>query len=180
MTAAVSAVSEQSSQEQAIVLSLGEWHVTDGPDVVLICLGLGSCVAISLYDPVRRVGGMAHMVLPDSSAGRPSAGSAKFVDQAIPMLLDELRQAGANVRRLVVDIAGGASMLASSIAGGPEQVGPRNVNAVTEVLAEAGIHMRSAETGGNHGRTVRLHIATGELEVSTAGSSVARETLRAA
>lgn len=179
----IAAISDQvtgQSTEQAIVLSLGEWHVTDDPNVVLVCLGLGSCVAISLYDRVSNVGAMAHMVLPDSTAGRPSPGSAKFVDQAVPMLLRELKTAGANVRRLVVDIAGGASMLTNLKTDETEQVGFRNVEAVTKALDHAGLRVRSAETGGQHGRTVRVHIATGELEVSTAGSSVAGEMRRAA
>ncbi len=165
---------------QTVNLSLGEWHVTDDPEAVLVCLGLGSCVALSLYDPVAKVAAMAHMVLPDSSAGRASPGSAKFVDEAMPMLLHELSEAGANKNRLVATMTGGACMLASTFADGPDQVGPRNVVATKEALVQAGIEIKEEETGGNHGRTVRLHVGTGEVEISTAGRSMAGELARAA
>lgn len=170
----------QPVRAQAVVLSLGEWRVTDDPEAVLVCLGLGSCVALSLYDPVAKVAAMAHMVLPDSSAGRASPGSAKFVDEAMPMLLNELTEAGANKNRLVATMTGGACMLASTFADGPEQVGPRNVVATKEALAQAGIEIKEEETGGNRGRTVRLYVGTGEVEISTAGRSVAGEFARAA
>ncbi|MEE8421239.1 MAG: chemotaxis protein CheD [Dehalococcoidia bacterium] len=168
------------TNEQEVFLSLGEWHVTDDPEAVLVCLGLGSCVAISLYDPSAKVAAMAHMVLPDSTAGRASPGSAKFVDQAMPMLIEELREAGANKNRLVAMITGGACMLTSTFKDGPEQVGPRNVVATKKALAEAGITIKEEETGGSHGRTVRFYVGTGEVQISTAGSSVVREFARAA
>ncbi len=166
--------------EQAVILSLVEWHVTDDADAVLVCLGLGSCIALTLYDSVAKVAAMAHMVLPDSTAGRASPGTAKFVDEAIPMLLDELHEAGANKRRLVATMTGGACMLASTFADGPEQVGPRNVAATKQTLEDAGIKISEEETGGTLGRTVRLYVGTGEIETSTAGSSVAQGVSRAA
>ena len=158
---------------RTVTLRLGEWHVTDDPETVLVCLGLGSCVALSLYDPVAKVAAMAHMVLPDSSVGRASPGSAKFVDEAMPMLLAELKQAGADRSRLVATMTGGACMLASTFKEGPEQVGPRNVAATREALAALGITIKEEETGGTHGRTVRLHVGTGEVEISTAGRPMA-------
>ena len=73
-------------------LSLGEWAVSNDPSSVLTCLGLGSCVAFIAYDPTTHIGGMAHMVLPDSALGRPTPRSeAKFVDVAVPLVMRELQ-----------------------------------------------------------------------------------------
>ena len=153
-----------------MVLGLGDWHVTAEPDLLMVCLGLGSCVAVCLHDPVGRVGGMAHMVLPDSHAGRPSESQAKFVDLAVPLLLRELSAAGAVASRLTADIVGGATMLAVATGrSGPDQVGPRNARAARAALERHGQRVRIDETGGSHGRTVRLHVASGEIEVLTGG-----------
>lgn len=163
--------------ERAIVLGLAEWHVSSDRDEVLVCLGLGSCVAVVLHDAVARVGGMAHMVLPDSTAGRSADSGAKFVDLAVPMLIEEMGAAGARRMRLVAHLVGGACMLTSwQQQGELGQVGPRNMDAAREALARARVRIRTDETGGSHGRTARLRIADGGLEVSTAGG--ARESPR--
>lgn len=80
-------------------LGLGEWHVTADRGMTLTCLGLGSCVAFIAWDPIAKVGGMAHMVLPDSTAGRGGA-PGKFVDTAIPLVLSTMQGAGALRSRL--------------------------------------------------------------------------------
>ena len=152
------------------MLGLGDWRVTAEADVHLVCLGLGSCVALCLHDPISRVGGMAHMVLPDSTMWRPSESVAKFVDLAVPLLLREMNAAGAVVRRLTADVVGGATMLTAATGrSGPDQVGPRNTLAALAALRAHGRPVRIEDTGGSHGRTVRLNVASGELEVLTGG-----------
>ncbi len=164
-------MTQPASVAESVVLSLSEWHVTDDPDVVLMCLGLGSCVALCLHDPIARIGGMAHMVLPDSSSGRIMGQNAKFVDLAIPMLVEQMRAAGAIRSRLRINIAGGARMLSGPAFAGTLDVGTRNLDA-TRVALER-LHLRlivnAEEIGGTHGRTVRLRVGSGEVTVSTAG-----------
>lgn len=157
--------------ERAIVLGLAEWHVSSDRDDVLVCLGLGSCVAVILYDAVAGVGGMAHTVLPDSAAGRSAASGAKFVDLAVPMLIEEMSAAGARRMRLVADLVGGACMLSSLQQSALGQVGPRNIEATRRALARAKVRIRTDETGGSLGRSARLRVADGGLEVSTAGGA---------
>jgi chemotaxis protein CheD len=154
-----------------VVLGLGEWHVSSDRGEVLVCLGLGSCVALSLHDATRGIGGLAHMVLPDSSAGRPTTQQAKFVDVAVPMLLERMLEAGASRSRINVDLIGGASMLLGAGIADSQKVGERNANAARDAVKQAGMRVHSEELGGNHGRTVRLHIATGDVRISTAGNS---------
>ena len=158
-----------STKERAdVILGLGKLRAARGDDVVLTSLGLGSCVALCAYDPVTKVGGMAHMVLPErnSSAREPSP---KFVDCAIPMLLAEMSELGAQKGRLVVKLAGGAQMTAVADGNPLMNIGARNLEAARATLAAMGLRVQAEETGGEHGRTVRLYLGTGKLMVSTAG-----------
>lgn len=152
------------------VLSLGEWLVTADPKVELVCLGLGSCVALCVHDPQARVGGMAHMVLPESAAARAGSGSgAKFVDVAVPLVLERMAELGALRSRLRVALVGGAQILAGRAFADAPQIGPRNVAAALAALAGHGLHPSEQEVGGTQGRTVSLSVRTGELRVLTAG-----------
>ncbi len=160
----------QSTGERTdIVLGLGQLRAAKGNDTVLICLGLGSCVGFCAYDPISRVGGMAHIVLPTSSEG--SGAGPKFADLAIPMLIDEMVQLGAAKSQIVVKIVGGAQMVNGE--GKPRllNIGERNVEATTAVLAELGLPLKASDTSGNHGRTARLYLESGKLLVSVAGGT---------
>ncbi len=152
-------------------LGLGEWAVSSDPGDVLVSLGLGSCVAFVVYDAVARVGGMAHMVLPDSSMARSATTSpAKFVDLAIPLVVQEMEARGAKTMRMRVHLVGGARMLQSTRASESMNIGDRNAEAARLAVTAAHLHIAGEELGGSHGRTVRLEIATGEMTVSTAGA----------
>lgn len=153
-----------------IVLGLGQHRVAKGEDTVLVCLGLGSCVSIGAYDPVSKVGGMAHMVLPSSSEGRTNGQpNAKFVDWAIPMLIEEMKELGALKSRLIIKIVGGAQMVNAQGNIGVLQIGDRNVEATKAILAELGLPLHGEATGGKHGRTARLYLDSGMFCVSIAG-----------
>jgi chemotaxis protein CheD len=128
---------------------------------------LGSCVGVALHHPRRKIGALAHVVLPEA-AGR--AGSpAKFADSAIPHLLELLEAAGAPPGGLVAKITGGASMFAS---GGPLQVGESNVQAVVRALEAASITLLGQHVGGSKGRKVIFDVATGELTIEVVGCPV--------
>ena len=150
-------------------LNLGEWAVSDDLEGVLICRGLGSCVALCLHDPVARIGAMAHMVLPDSSATRASTAGAKFVDLAVPLLLEEMTQRGVVLRRLYCYLAGGAQLISQSTT--PlGRIGERNAEAARVELRSRSVRVHAEDIGGQHGRTVEMRIGTGEVIVTQVGS----------
>lgn len=160
-------ITSTTSTEEAVVIGLGEMRVTASPSAVLVCLGLGSCVALCVADPVAKVGGMAHIVLP-SGVGRRAAG-AKYADQAVPSLLEEMEHQGAVRSRLKVWLAGGAAMVKTGPLGSAFKIGEDNVAAIRAALKEAGIpRITGSDTGGTHGRTVRLWPDTGRVVVSAA------------
>ena len=94
------------------MVSVADWAVDKG-DAVLITLGLGSCVAVVLYDPETTVGGLVHLLLPSPSLSQDRANPAKFPETGVPFLVERLRQAGALPRRLRARLVGGAAMFAS-------------------------------------------------------------------
>lgn len=139
---------------------------------VLVTVGLGSCVAIMLYDPETRVGGLAHVLLPSRALTRHVDRPAKFPDAAVPTLLDRMTELGASQRRIVARLAGGASMFAALAPPGTIQMGERNLVAARQVLSAHHIPLTGEAVGGDFGRTVRMQCATGRIEVSTVAHGV--------
>ncbi len=156
------------------MLSLGEWAVSDEADRELVCLGLGSCVAFCAFDPKLQLAGMAHMVLPDSANGKPGGAEAKFVDLAIPLVLKEMEALGASRSKMKIHLAGGAQMLQGASFTDTMQIGKRNADAAQQTLKTLGLRIASEDTGGSSGRTVRLIVASGQLNVSTAQKRLAK------
>ena len=136
-----------------------------GSDDVLVTIGLGSCVAIVLHDPVAKVGGLAHVLLPSETLARDRSNPAKFPSTAVPVLVREMRAKGADPRRLKARIAGGASMFGGLIPSGGINVGERNVIAVREALDAAGIPLVAEDVGSDHGRSVYFSVGEGRVEV---------------
>jgi chemotaxis protein CheD len=154
-----------------IVVRVADLRVGTGQDV-LVTVGLGSCVAILLYDPVARVGGLAHILLPSQALSRTDQNAAKFPQTAIPHLVDLMAREGASPRRLTGRLVGGASMFASLAAPGTIQMGERNIVACRQVLHSQGIPLVGEAVGGDYGRTVKLRIADGQVEVFTVAHGV--------
>lgn len=137
-----------------------------GPETVLQTVGLGSCVAIALYDRATRVGGLAHVLLPTLAQTRDRSNPAKVAETAVPALVEAMRASGAGEpRRYTARLIGGASMFGSLLQGGGTNVGERNVVAAREALAQAGIAVTGEDVGGDHGRSVFLHLADGRVHV---------------
>lgn len=148
---------------------MGELRAAQGDDTALVCLGLGSCVGLCAYDPVARVGGMAHMVLPTSREDRSGSSSPKFVDRAVPMLIEEMEQLGALRSLMIIKIVGGAQMVSIGSGAGTLNIGERNVEATKAALVGLNLRLHGEDAGGTHGRTVRLNLNSGQLLVSIAG-----------
>ena len=151
------------------VVRVGEWAAERG-DTVLVTLGLGSCVAIMLHDAQACAGAMAHILLPSRSLARDTTNPAKFPETAVPLLVARLTQIGADPRRLVAKLAGGASMFAQLMTPGTVQMGERNVVAVHDALRHAGIPVKGAAVGGGAGRSVRFYVADGRAEIRSVGT----------
>jgi chemotaxis protein CheD len=128
-------------------------------------IGLGSCVAIILHDPVAKVGGLAHVLLPAESMSRDRSNPAKFTATVLPILVGEMLSVGAVGNRMRAKIVGGASMFGNLIPAGGINIGERNVIAVKEVLAGAKIPIVAEDTGSDYGRSVYLNVADGAVEV---------------
>lgn len=151
-------------------VSIGELVVSNSPDDILIAYGLGSCVAVCLYDPIAQVSGMLHALLPSMPAGEKLNGApAKYVDQGIPLLLNRVIALGAQRSRLSVHLCGGAQMLSAPGFNQSLNIGERNVTAAQAGLQAAGLRIRAQATGGNNGRTVKLYVINGQITVKTLG-----------
>ncbi len=152
------------------VVGIADFLVSLHPEDVLVTFGLGSCVAVVVHDARRRIGGMLHLMLP-SGHGASSEGvlarPSRFADLGIPLLFNQLRRLGCRREDLAVWLVGGASV-------GPEvsgilAIGERNVAATRRILSDGGFPIRGEDLGGRISRTVRLHVGTGGVEVTSAG-----------
>ena len=152
-----------------LAVGMGEVRASKDPDTVLVAYGLGSCVGVCIYDPVARVGGLAHVMLPYSAEAFAQGPSGKFADCAIPMLIDEVTRLGASARRLAAKIAGGAQLLDAPGFGASFNVGQRNVEAVKAVLDRYRVPLLAAETGGKRGRTLAMHVGSCRIVVRIFG-----------
>ncbi len=134
-------------------------------DGVLVTLGLGSCVAILLYDAAARVGGMAHILLPSATLSRDQSNPARFPETAVPHLLRAMTAKGALVDRIRARLVGGASMFANLSAPGVALMGERNVLACRDALKQAGIPLVAEDTGKDYGRSVWFYVCDGRVEI---------------
>lgn len=135
-------------------------------------LGLGSCVGIALRDPMNKVGGLAHIMLPDSTAIRNSQlNIAKFADTGIEELVRQMEKLGARRTRMVAKIAGGATMFNFQGRSDMVQVGARNVEASIAKLRQLRIPILAQDTGANYGRTVIFFPETGDFHIRAVGKS---------
>lgn len=130
--------------------------------------GLGSCVGVVLHDRNKKIAGMAHVMLPESSIGKGNEGHiGKYADTAIPKLIKEMELAGASTRNMVAKLAGGAQMFSFLTGNDTMRIGPRNVEACKTMLYQANITIIAEDTGGNCGRTIEIDAQTGILQIRT-------------
>ena len=152
---------------EQVPVRIGEVKIANG-DSLLFTVGLGSCVAIALWDPKTRIGGLAHAMLPTTSSGRAAnAPPGRFAETAVPELLRMIGEAGASVKRVRARLAGGASMFRDVLDGEGLRLGRRNVEAAHAALAAAGLQVESEDVYGTYGRSVFLRTRDGKLLVSS-------------
>ena len=151
-----------------IKVGMADLKVCKAPDN-LTTLGLGSCVGACVYDPVTKVSGMLHCMLPDSTKIANNQNRAKFADSGLDDLIAEMVKLGAEKSRLVAKIAGGAQMFAFSGNNDMLRVGDRNVEAVKTKLSAMRIPIKAEDTGLNYGRTIEFFSETGNLVIKSVG-----------
>jgi chemotaxis protein CheD len=151
---------------ELIRVGMADYKVGRSP-ASLISYGLGSCIGIAFYDPFSKIGGLLHIMLPDSSQARSNENPAKFADTGIPLMLSDMVSLGAVKNRIVAKIAGGAQMFKFANATDIMRVGERNAEAVKTILKELNIKLIANDTGGNYGRTVELKLDTGIYRIKT-------------
>lgn len=153
-----------------IKVGMADLNICKAPDGITT-LGLGSCVGIALRDPVTKIGGLAHVMLPDSKSINQNMNKQKFADTGIQMLVDQIVEAGGNRSRLVAKIAGGAQMFSFQNKNDLVRVGERNVEATKKKLAELKIKILAEDTGNSYGRTVIFYPETGDFVIRAVGKS---------
>ncbi len=151
---------------ELIKVGMADYKIGRNPDS-LISYGLGSCVGIALFDSINKIGGLAHIMLPDSTQARNAENPAKFANTALPLMLSEMLKMGAVKSRITAKIAGGAQMFTFANATDVMRVGERNAEAVRTILKGMDIRIIAEDTGGNYGRTVELKLDTGIYRVKT-------------
>ncbi|MBD5480940.1 MAG: chemotaxis protein CheD [Lachnospiraceae bacterium] len=155
---------------EIIKVGMADLKICKSPDGITT-LGLGSCVGIAIRDPITKIGGLAHVMLPDSTVIANNANKPKFADTGIEMLVDLIVKAGANRARLVAKIAGGAQMFGFQNKNDLVRVGERNVEASKKKLSELRIPILAEDTGLNYGRTVIFYPETGDYIIRAVGKN---------
>ncbi len=154
---------------EIIKVGMADLKICKAPDG-LITLGLGSCVGIAIRDPLTKIGGLVHIMLPDSKAIVNNNGvKEKFADTGIEELVQQMVALGANRNRLVAKIAGGATMFQLQGRSDIMKIGERNIQASINKLNEMNIALLSQDTGDNYGRTVTFYPESGEFHIRAIG-----------
>ena len=154
---------------EIVKVAMADLKVARDP-AVLITIGLGSCIGIALYDPVVKVGGLAHIMLPTSkrTTGDNGSNPMKYADTGIEMTLRKMITMSAVKRRITAKIAGGAHMFScAKETSSFLKIGENNAAAVKEKLTQEGIKLLSSDTGKDYGRTVELHTKDGSYVIKT-------------
>lgn len=131
---------------------------------VELVTSVGSCIGICLYDSIRKCGGLAHIMLPQSSLGLQEPLPGKYADTAVDALVKGIREITKSENRLSAKIAGGANMFASTLANGLD-IGAKNIRATKEALERHRIRLISEDVGGSHGRRISFNLASGIIIV---------------
>lgn len=153
-----------------IIVNVSDAKTSGDPADVLVTYSLGSCIGVTVYDPVQHVGGMLHFQLPTSTldANRARQAPLMFADTGMETLLKQMEQAGAQKKRLKVKIAGGAEMLND---GGLFNIGRRNHAAIRKVLWQHGLFIDAEDVGGKTPRNLYLQVADGTVLTKAQGES---------
>lgn len=151
------------------IVGVSDMKVSNDPGSELVTYSLGSCIGLVIYDPVVKVGGLLHYMLPESKLDKEKAmkNPYMFADTGIPRLFKATYKYDANKKRMIVAVFGGSQILDQN---GFFNIGKRNYMALKKMLFRNNVLINYEDVGGNVNRTVRLEMATGHIFVKTSGS----------
>jgi len=151
-----------------LIVGMGGMQVSKDPRVTIVTYALGSCIGLTLFDPVAQVGGLLHFMLPESSTNPEKAlkNPFMFADTGVPVLFQEAYRLGGEKGRMRVRAVGGAQLLDDS---GYFSIGKRNYMILRKILAANNVPLQGEDVGGQFNRTVRLEISSGRVWVKTSG-----------
>ncbi len=150
-----------------IKVGISDLNIARSPDI-LVTFALGSCVGICLYDTRTKLGGLSHILLPDSTTQKPLTTPFRFADSAIPILVKRMEAMGASRSSLKAKIAGGAQMFSAVGNAALSHIGQRNVMAVKTALRKFGIPILADDTGKDFGRTLYFNTVDGTMRIVSA------------
>jgi chemotaxis protein CheD len=150
-----------------LVVGVGDCAVSNDPENVIVTYALGSCIAVAIYDPLAKVGGLLHFMLPESTESPGAIASQfRYADTGTPLLFREAYREGADKKRLIIRVAGGAAVFDDK---GVFNIGKRNYTALRKILWKAGLMIHAEDVGGGSSRNVRLDVSTGRMVVQSPG-----------
>jgi len=152
-----------------IVVGMADMQVSKEPEAMLISFALGSCIGVTLYDPLIRVGGLLHFMLPDSQIDpqKSQKNPWMFADTGIPLFFRGAYKLGAEKKRIRVKVVGGSQVLDDS---SYFNIGKRNYLALRKILWTNNVLIHAEDIGGSVNRTIRLEIGSGRVWVKTSGA----------
>lgn len=155
----------------SITVDISDIKVSDDPDSVIVTYALGSCIAVILYDPVRRAGGMIHYMLPSAKTSPEKAqqNPAMFGDTGVPKLFNAMYDLGCRKESLVVKVAGGGALYDDK---GMFNIGQRNYTVLRKLFWKNGIAIANEDVGGAKSRTAKLFVGDGRVIIRSGGEEV--------
>lgn len=156
---------------KTLVVGVADMVVSNDSSAEIVTYSLGSCLGIVIYDPVKKIGGLLHIMLPDSTIDAKKAASMPymFVDTGVPRLFHAAYNLGADRSRLMLKVAGGAQLLDQE---GIFNIGIRNYAALEKLIAQNSLRIQVADVGGLSSRTMRLDLANGNITIKTPGANL--------
>jgi chemotaxis protein CheD len=154
-----------------LIVGISDVKVSNNAQDVIITYALGSCIGVVVFDPIAKVGGMLHYMLPESSLDQNKAreNPAMFADTGIPLLFKSCYKLGAEKKRMLIKAAGGASILDDT---NFFRIGQKNIMAMRKIFWKNNVMINKEDIGLNYNRTVRLEISTGKVLVRSSGGEM--------
>lgn len=150
------------------LVNVGIGDIAASSNTVILRTILGSCVGICIYDEEKKIGGLAHIMLPVMPDGGKIPN--KYADTAIPNLIEEMENLGADLKKMTAKIVGGATMFKLSEDSFMGEIGKNNTKKVKEILEQFNIPIIAEKVGGDKGRSIDFFLENGQVRVKSVGS----------